>query len=128
MLSKLLLRTEELGDIHRSKWHRLPPISHLLFVDDLIFSRADLREAHAIEDLLDGYEVWSRQRVNWAKSALFCSHNTHPEVFVNLGNALQVKHVFEWQIFGFPTLDWAIKKESFDDIKSKVLSKVAGGR
>lgn len=104
------------------------PISHLLFVDDLIiFSSANIREAHAIGELLDRYEAWSGQWAKRAKSALFCSQNTHLKVVVNLGNALHVKKMsLNNKYLGLPLLIWRSKKKSFDDVKSKVLSKVWG--
>lgn len=104
------------------------PISHLLFVDDLmIFSSANIKETHAIGELLDRYEAWSGQRAKRAKSALFCSHNTHLKVVVTLGNALHVKNMsLNNKYLGLPLFIWRSKKKSFDDVKSKVLSKVGG--
>lgn len=59
----------------------LPPISHLMYADDLIlFRRANLREARAVKQVLDVYSGWSSQSMNCSKSTTTFSKNTLPEV------------------------------------------------
>jgi hypothetical protein len=49
-----------------------PPISHLLFADDSIFfTRGDVKNLQALNDVLQTYSDGSRQRINLQKSALF---------------------------------------------------------
>lgn len=88
VLSQMLARAENEWSIFGIKVAlRAPPLSHLLFADDLmIFGRAKTREANRIVAILENYSTISGQRVNKAKSALFCSKNSHPEVIEELGN------------------------------------------
>lgn len=59
--SRLILKEENRGSIHCIKISRQsPPISHLLFADDLkIFSRAKKSEALSILSCLEKYSNWS---------------------------------------------------------------------
>lgn len=56
-LSRLLIQAEDSGSIHGLKVARdAPPITHLLFVNDLmIFSRANRREVETINLILSKY-------------------------------------------------------------------------
>lgn len=93
VLSRMLGRVENYGLFHGIKVSRRAlSLSHLLFADDImIFSRANTREVNQINIVLEEYARLSGQKINKAKSSLFCSGNTHPEVVVALCNSLQVK-------------------------------------
>jgi hypothetical protein len=55
-------------------------ISHLLVADDsLLFFKANIREWHTTQQLLDEYEQVSGQRLNLEKTSLFFSRNTLQE-------------------------------------------------
>lgn len=77
ILSRLILREDDLGSLHGIKMARWsPPISHLLFADDvLMLSWANAREAQSILNCLTSYFNWSGQCINVAKSAVFYSTN-----------------------------------------------------
>jgi hypothetical protein len=57
----LIAREENLGLMHGIKMARTcPPISHLLFADDvIIFSRANVNEAGVVLNCLKTYSSWS---------------------------------------------------------------------
>jgi hypothetical protein len=61
ILSRLIAREENLGLMHRIKIARTcPPISHLLFADDvIIFSRANMNEVGVVLNCLKTYSSWS---------------------------------------------------------------------
>jgi hypothetical protein len=61
ILSRLILREENLGSLHGIKMASLcPPISHLLFADDvMLFSRANVQEASSLLNCLSTYSKWS---------------------------------------------------------------------
>ena len=53
-----------------------PKLSHLMFVDDLIlFSEASVEQAKVIAHVMQKFCNMSGQKVNVAKSSLFCSKN-----------------------------------------------------
>lgn len=93
VLSHMLVHAENSGLFHGIKVSRsAPSISHLLFADDLlIFCRVIAREAHQINTILDNYSRVSGQKVNKAKSALFCNNNTHPDVVISICDILHVR-------------------------------------
>ena len=75
VLSRLLLKEEQLGNLHGIKMSRNSQISHLLFVDDImIFSKATKREANSILKCLSTYSIWSGQKLNVSKSSLFLNN------------------------------------------------------
>jgi hypothetical protein len=78
VLSRLIHHQESIGLLKGIKIGKhCPPITHLLFVDDLlIFAKATLTEACTIKSCLDSYCAWSGQQVNEAKSSILFSKNT----------------------------------------------------
>lgn len=53
-----------------------PSITHLLFADDsFLFFKAITEEAHSIKQILNSYELYSGQAVNFQKSGIFFSSN-----------------------------------------------------
>ena len=54
-----------------------PSITYLLFADDsLLFCNGSLSECHIIKEILQAYELASRQKINNDKSSIFFSTNT----------------------------------------------------
>lgn len=53
-----------------------PSITHLLFADDIfLFFKSTTDEASTVKEILNEYEAWSGQAVNYQKSAIFFSLN-----------------------------------------------------
>ncbi|KAJ8751095.1 hypothetical protein K2173_016276 [Erythroxylum novogranatense] len=77
-LSRLIQARVAQGAIHGVKIVTCTPvISHLLFADDsVLFFRAQIHEAQAIQTLLQDYEQASGQSVNFSKSLISFSPNT----------------------------------------------------
>jgi hypothetical protein len=97
ILSRLILREDDLGCLHGIKMaRRSPPISHLLFADDVLkFSRAKAREAQSILNCLTSYFNWSRQCINVAKSAVFYSRNCRPVARNSINGLLNLAQIHE---------------------------------
>ena len=54
------------------------PITHVMYLDDIVlFSKARMREANAINDCLEKYCRWSGQLLNKAKSRVIFSKLIH---------------------------------------------------
>ena len=72
-LNGLIQQAVTVGDLRGfSLCHNGPRISHLFFVDDtLLFCRAELKEVQTIQNILQKYELASRQNINSGKTTLF---------------------------------------------------------
>jgi hypothetical protein len=58
-----------------------PIITHLLFADDcFLFFRADENEAQCMKRFLNNYVKASGQAINFSKSEVYFSCNTHPNI------------------------------------------------
>lgn len=69
----------------------------------------------------------SGQKFNQAKSALFCSKNTHLAVLDDLCSILRVKKLgMDNKYLGLPLFIRRSKKKAFKDVKEKKFSKVPG--
>ena len=77
LLTQLALR----GDIHGfSLSRRSPSLTHLLFAyDSLLFCRSNAEECHKVMEVLQVYEMGSRQQINKAKTIVFFSKSTSEE-------------------------------------------------
>ena len=79
ILSRILeheLRNKNLNGIKTSS--NGPTISHLMYADDIIlFSKATVRDAYCLINVLEKYCSWSRQSINMNKSGVFFL-KTHP--------------------------------------------------
>ncbi|KAB1207150.1 hypothetical protein CJ030_MR7G011471 [Morella rubra] len=78
VFSRIWMRAEADHSIHGICIARsAPPITHLLFVDDLLlFTRATSSEAHVVMQCLTKYAGWSGQQLNVCKSTVTFSRNT----------------------------------------------------
>lgn len=128
-LSRLILRVKRLGLIHSIQAARGAPFaSHLLFADDLvIFCRANMREARAMDDILVTYCGWSGQLVNKVKSSIYFSPNSLPEVTSTISNFLNLKLMKKGSKYlGLPLFWGKDKSKHFAEIKERIQSKVSG--
>ncbi|KAK9286217.1 hypothetical protein L1049_014602 [Liquidambar formosana] len=129
VLSRLLFREEENGEIHGIKICRgSPAVSHVLFADDLIlFCRAKSSKADAMWTCLNIFESWSGQTVNLDKSSVHFSKNIRGRTAVALCSSLNLqKASSSAKYLGLPLFLVAAKTASFSDIVEKVQGHISG--
>ena len=88
-----------------------PRITHLFFTDDnLLFCKAKDQECQNLVNILNNYEVASRQKINTNKSSVFFSLNTPQEVresiMIILGPMQDSRHN---KYLGLPSIIWKSK-------------------
>jgi len=131
VLSRLFLQQESIGILKGIKIARSSaPINHLLFADDLIiFAKATSAEATVLTSCLHKYCLWSGQKVNNEKSSVLFSKNTsHASISSILGiihYRLMTSAPFD---LGLPLGFGSSRKEAFQPLLDKVLSKINGWR
>ncbi|XP_043689330.1 uncharacterized protein LOC122640247 [Telopea speciosissima] len=103
-------------------------ITHLLFADDcLLFAKVDLQEINYLKECLDLYCKATGQAINLQKSSLTFNPNTHDRIKRWFSRILKVKHGDGPTTYlGLPTHFGVSKKDVFNDIKEKTLSKLQG--
>ncbi|KAB1219217.1 hypothetical protein CJ030_MR3G001300 [Morella rubra] len=99
-----------------------------MFADDLIFfTRANGREIRSIKYILQKYEQWSGQKVNYQKSSVTFSRNTLLVVQTQLCDELGLKKMrLGSKYLGLPLIMPRSKIQVFNVIREKVLKKLAG--
>lgn len=108
----------------------MPPISHLLFVDDtMIFARVISNEAFAIVNVLQSYAGWFGQSLNlWKSAASFCK-NVHQPLAESLALSLGTGHsAHPEKYLGLPVILPRSKRQAYLELKEKLLKRVAGWR
>jgi hypothetical protein len=123
------LKEENMGGIHGIKIARSSPsISHLLFANDvMIFSKANREEAAVILRSLNIYAQWSGQRINFSKSAIFYSKNCKPSIKSAINDILRLPPIpAHARYLGIPLFLAGKKRDSFIDLKERILAKVIG--
>lgn len=126
-LSHSLKNAEMNGTIHGCKISRTTPaISHLLFADDIfLFFRATTDEAQSIKNILNIYEKYSGQTVNFQKSGIFYSSNVHKDKQTEISRILVVwNDLTKSRYLGLPSLVGKSKKAVFSYVKEKVNKKL----
>lgn len=129
VLTRIIMREENRGSIHGVKISRnAPPVSHLLFADDLIiFSRANKFEATTIRSCLQKFSAWSGQTINEAKLAVHFSRNFRGLARDEVCATLNIQHSFNQNShLGLPIFIHRSKRLAFNDIKERVLQKIEG--
>ena len=103
-------------------------ISHLLFADDnLIFSRASLKDCQHLKDIFDRYAAASGQIFNFEKSCMFFSGNVQENRISAIKRIFQLNVVSKNEKYlGLPSMIGKKKKDFFNEVKLKVQSKIFG--
>ncbi|XP_074346258.1 uncharacterized protein LOC141685032 [Apium graveolens] len=103
-----------------------PAITHLLFADDsFLFFKASAEEATSVKEILNQYEFFSVQPVNYQKSAIFFSSNVRTDKQAEIKNILQVHNdIGNSKYLGLPSLIGKSKKSVFNYLKDKIWAKV----
>lgn len=104
-----------------------PALTHLLFTDDsFLFFRASTEEAIKVKAVLNEYEAWSGQAVNYQKSGVFFSANVRRDKQEELKTVLGVYNdLGESKYLGLPSLVGRSKKTVFNFLKERVSKKIA---
>lgn len=101
-------------------------ISHLFFADDsLLFFKATTTEAIVIKEVLKKYEVCSGQTINFSKSTVTFSINTHQAMREEIANILNVTESNNFgKYLGLPSIIGKNKKQVFNYIIEKISNRV----
>ena len=125
----LLKKAKDLGKIRGvSISCNGPKLTHLLFANDsIIFCKAQNNDCQKLLEILGTYERASRQQINQDKITLFFSKSTTPDMQESIKQALGVPMVQQYEKYlELPSFIRRKKKESFDNIKQKVWTKLQG--
>jgi hypothetical protein len=128
-LSRLLIKEEQAGRLHGIKISRhSPSVSHLLYADDiLIFSKGSISEANSILSCLNKFSSWSGQKINMDKSSIFLSSNSSSSSKAALQSTLNMRIIpSNAKHLGVPLFFLRNKSLAFEDLKSRILNKIAG--
>jgi hypothetical protein len=126
-LSRMFHQQESLGILKGIRIAKnCPPITHLLFADDLIiFAKATSIEVVSIKSSLELYCSWSGQKVNTGKSSLFFSKNTLDSTIRSIKGIIPYKKASPSSCYlGLPFIIGKSKKEAFQPVLDKVLNKI----
>ncbi|XP_026411211.1 uncharacterized protein LOC113306496 [Papaver somniferum] len=130
LLSRVISNAEDNILLHGIKVGcNAPPISHLLFADDLlVFSNAKFVEAENILNVLNEFSKSSEQLINLEKSGIFFSPNTHKNTIDNVTRILGVNRIsFNDKYLGSPLFTHVSKVKSFQKIIERVEAKLRIG-
>jgi hypothetical protein len=106
------------------------PISHILFVDDLIlFAKATSSEANILKSVLDQYCYKSGQAINSSKSSIHFNKNIAPSIANSISSILPYKRTsISSKYLGLLLFFGKSKVGAFKDILEKVSWKIEGWR
>jgi len=131
VLSRLFHQQESIGLLKGIRIAKAcPPINHLLFADDLIiFGKATSSDANSISTCLQKYCSWLGQKVNSRKSSILFSKNTSSASISSILGIIPFKLSSSSPFhLGLPLFFGASRKEAFQPLLDKVLSKLNGWR
>ena len=110
--------------------HGCPPISHLMFADDLmLLCRAIASEVEVLKDCLETYKPWSSQCMNKEKSSIFGSRNASEERLNDLGTIMGVSRAPDtFDYLGHKLTIRGRHSGAFDGVVDKIKTRLAGWR
>ena len=93
----------------------------------LIFCKASLEECDSLQRILQVYERALGQQLNRAKTSLFFSSNTNPSVQEEIKQRFGAQVIGQHEKYlGLPSLVRRKRQNNFNDIKEKLVKKLAG--
>ena len=128
VLSRLFLQKETNGSLQGIKIARnCPPISHLMFVDDLVvFSHANQDDLQEIQSCLSQFQTWSGLSINMRKLAITFSKNVPSSSKTNLCNLIGLHHSTSKNFYlGLPTYIERSHQTQFSTIFEKISSRIS---
>ena len=129
VLSRLFLQKEADSSLQGIKIARnCPPISHLMFVDDLVvFSRANHDDLATVQSCLTQFQTWSGLSINKRKSAITFSRNVSPSCKISLRNLIGLNQPTSKNFYlGLPTHIQRGHQAQFNTILEKINSRISG--
>ena len=104
-----------------------PPISHLLFADDvLLFCKAKNSQVHLVLDTLDDFCKASGLRVNFDKSRALCSKNVSRRRRDNFTNISSIRFTTDLgKYLGVPLVQGKVTKSTFYGLLEKINRRLA---
>ena len=93
----------------------------------LIFCKASLEECDSLQRILQVYERALGQQLNRAKTSLFFSSNTNPSVQEEIKQRFGAQVIRQHEKYlDLPSLVGRKRRNTFNDIKEKLVKKLAG--
>lgn len=101
---------------------RAPPISHLLFADDvLLFFQASAQQASVVKGLLNTYATSTGQLINPSKCSILFPEKCSAAIIDEVKTILQVsQEVFDPKYLGLPVPDGRMNKGRFESILERL--------
>ncbi|CAN0905267.1 Transposon TX1 uncharacterized 149 kDa protein [Linum grandiflorum] len=105
---------------------RAPPITHLLFADDsFFFTRATIGDARVLKEILDRYAGASGQLINYQKSGIMFSKNTHRMLGEGISAILDIFNpVDTGRYLGLPSCVGRNKRQIFKHLKDRIWQRI----
>ncbi|XP_075486201.1 uncharacterized protein LOC142525795 [Primulina tabacum] len=105
-----------------------PSVSHMFFADDsLVFFRATMEAGARVKECLSIYEKASGQLVNYDKSTLSFSPNTHLLLMDTTKNILTIPVFQQHDLYlGLPTKSFRSKRLQFKYLTDRVIKRIQG--
>ena len=132
ILSRMLdheLRQSNIKGIKTSKSG--PTITHVMYADDIVlFSKNTKKDAEAISEILEKYNLWSGQLVNRRKSGIFFfSKHTQRATQRSIKSILHIRALKRDTIYlGAPLFLTKAPTKDFAYLQSKLEARLAGWR
>ncbi|XP_026411087.1 uncharacterized protein LOC113306356 [Papaver somniferum] len=120
VLSKILIDAERKNEIQGIKVTTTSPsVSHLFFADDcLVFTRASIKSARNLENMLDRFSKFSGQAINFEKSRIAFSPKIEPRTKSRILAILKIKNLgLADKYLGFTLLLQRNKMDSFKHLE-----------
>ncbi|XP_028554179.1 uncharacterized protein LOC114580518 [Dendrobium catenatum] len=102
-----------------------PPISHLLYADDVImFSKANRKEVLGVKKIHNNFCEWTGKKINYSKSIILFRKHVDRRRKRSLSKIMGFKYVKEFLYLGVKMALRRLKREDFKFIIDKALKKL----